>query len=74
MPSPMTIEVPSMVANKRKYLANWLFSNLDLSIDSPDGMGSWKFETSLSSASSLGVNPTLAYRQMSEYNANVPPN
>ena len=76
-PSPITIEVPSIVANKRKYLANLEFSSLDLTFDALFrlllGNSSWKFETSLSSACSFGVNPTFAYRQISEYNANVPP-
>ena len=29
-PSPMTMEVPSMVANKRTSLEKWEFSSLDL--------------------------------------------
>lgn len=32
-PSPMTMEVPSMVANKRKNFANRLFSSLYLRLD-----------------------------------------
>nr|GMN31763.1 hypothetical protein TIFTF001_041632 [Ficus carica]GMN32517.1 hypothetical protein TIFTF001_041748 [Ficus carica] len=32
-PSPMTMEVPSMVANNKKYLADLLFSSLDLILD-----------------------------------------
>lgn len=32
-PSPMTMEVPSMVMIKRKNLANWLFSSLNLSFE-----------------------------------------
>ena len=32
-PSPITMEVPSIVANNRKNLANWLFSSLALTTD-----------------------------------------
>lgn len=77
MPSPITIEVPSMVANKRRYLEGLLFSSLDFSPEAIFrcllGNSILKFDTSLSSGCSLGVNPTFAYRQIKEYNANVPP-
>lgn len=32
-PSPISMEEPSMVTNKRKNLAKWLFSSLNLSHD-----------------------------------------
>jgi hypothetical protein len=52
-PSPITMEVPSIVANRRKSLANLLFSSLDLSFDALRkrllGNSSWKLETSRSS-------------------------
>lgn len=76
-PSPMTMEVPSTVANKRRNLANVLFSSLDLSLDALSslvlGSSNRKLETSLSSACWLGIIPTLAYRHIREYKANVPP-
>ena len=77
-PSPITMEVPSIVASNKKYLANLLLSNLDFKFDARFvrlvGSSSSKLETFLSSACSLGVNPTFAYRHTREYNANVPPN
>lgn len=76
-PSPITMEVPSMVANNKKNLVKLLLSRLDLSFDAIFclllGMFNRKLETSLSSACKLGINPTLAYRHMREYKANVPP-
>lgn len=33
IPSPMTIEVPSIVINNNKYLANGLFSSKDLTVE-----------------------------------------
>lgn len=39
MPSPMTMEVPSMVAKRRKTLANLQFSTLDLSREKPNLQG-----------------------------------
>lgn len=76
-PSPMTMEVPSMVAKSRKNLANLLFSSLDFSFVALRrrllGNSSWKLETSWSSACWLGIRPTLAYLHISEYKANVPP-
>ena len=76
-PSPITMEVPSIVANNRKNFAELLFSSLDLSFDAICslllGSSNRKLETSLSSACWLGINPTLAYRHIREYKANVPP-
>lgn len=77
MPSPMTMDVPSMVMNKRKCFANWLFSMTDFTAEARlsrrFGTSSWKLDTSLSSACWFGVRPTLAYRHMREYKANEPP-
>lgn len=76
-PSPMTIEVPSIVMIKRKNLAKWLFSSWDLILDALlrllVGNSSLKLDTPQSSACWLGIKPTLAYRHISEYKANVPP-
>ena len=76
-PSPMTMEVPSMVANSKKYFEKWLFSSFDLSLDALFklllGNSILKVDTSRSSTSWLGIKPTFAYRHIREYNANVPP-
>lgn len=77
MPSPMTMEVPSMAANKSENLAKLLRSRFFLTVDATvlrlPGKSSWKLETSRSSACALGIKPTFAYRHSFEYNAKVPP-
>ncbi|PHT86182.1 hypothetical protein T459_08288 [Capsicum annuum] len=74
-PSPITMEVPTIVAISRKNFANSLFSSADLRHDALrvrlSGTSSLKFDTSESSAVVLGSNPTLEYRHINEYKAKV---
>ncbi|PHT38607.1 Potassium transporter 5 [Capsicum baccatum] len=74
-PSPITMEVPTIVAISRKNFANSLFSSADLRHDALrvrlSGTSSLKFDTSVSSAVVLGSNPTLEYRHINEYKAKV---
>lgn len=77
IPSPMTMAVPSMVATKRKYFANMVFSrtafNFEALCERLFGNSKRKLDTSLSSACWLGINPALLCLHINEYNANVPP-
>lgn len=65
-PSPITIEVPRIVAKSKTNFANLLFSNMVLILGALLipllGNSSWKVDTSLSSASWFGIKLTFACR------------